>query len=551
MYNNSLKKVLTPFITSLLVAIGVFVGIMVGNRSNVAINGLPAAIPQVDFKDKVGYTLTLIDKLYVDSVSRDSIVETILPLILTELDPHSEYIPAKNMQQANETLDGEFDGIGVVFNMMTDTIVVIQVVPGGPSEKAGLNNGDRIIKINDSLVVGEKINQNDIVKMLRGERGTVVDLSLERHGVDELVLISVERGVIPIKSLDAAFMIAPTVGVVKLSAFSRSSYSELVKALEVLKKEGMESLIFDLRGNGGGFLDQAISIANEFLPKDRLIVYTKNRQNIVAQEYSDGNGKYSDIGLVILIDESSASSSEILAGAIQDNDRGTIIGRRSFGKGLIQRQIPYYDGSAVRLTVAKYYTPTGRSIQKPYDMGDKDGYNKDMLSRYKNSEFFVSDSIKFADSLKFVTPMGRVVYGGGGIMPDIFIPLDTTTTEVTKYFREVIGRNILYRYTLDYSDRHRDALNKIASVTELREMLDSDEKLFDNFVAFAAKSGIAPNYRQIAISRNLLETYIRAYIGRNSNIEDAGFYSNIYKIDTAMDRSIEVLSTTAESPSKE
>ena len=238
----------------------------------------------------------------------------------------------------------------------------------------------------------------------------------------------------------------------------------------------------------------------------------------------------------------SASSSEILAGAIQDNDRGIIIGRRSFGKGLVQQAIPYYDGSSVRLTIAKYYTPTGRSIQKSYDNGDSDAYNNDILSRYKHSEFFVSDSIKFDDSLKFITPKGKVVYGGGGIMPDIFIPLDTTTVEVTKYFREVTGRNILYRYTLDYSDKHRDALNNIASVTELNELLDSDKKLLDNFVTFAQKNGVEPNYKQIEKSRNLMETYIRAYIGRNSKIEDAGFYSNLYKIDDAMNRAIEELS---------
>ncbi len=547
MYRNSFKKVLLPLIRSVVVSMGVLLGVLIGSKNSAGVSNLLSPAPTVELRDKVSSTMSLIDRLYVDDVDLDSIADKILPILLNELDPHSIYIPANNMQQANETLDGEFDGIGVIFNMTTDTIVVTQVISDGPSERAGLNNGDRIITINDSTIAGKKINQNDVVKMLRGKRGTVVNLGLERYGVDELVTISVERGVIPIKSLDAAFMIAPKVGVVKLTAFSRNSYTELIEALTVLKESGMESLIFDLRGNGGGFLGQAISIANEFLPKDRLIVYTKNKQNIVAKEYSDGDGKYSDIGLVILIDESSASSSEILAGAIQDNDRGAIIGRRSFGKGLVQQQIPYNDGSAVRLTVAKYFTPTGRSIQKAYDRGDSDSYNRDILSRYNHSELFVSDSIKFDDSLKFVTPKGKVVYGGGGIMPDIFIPLDTTTTEVTKYFREVTGRNILYRYTIDYSDRHRDALNKVASVNELKELLDADTELFDNFVSFAAKSGVTPDYKQIAISRNLLEIYIRAYIGRNSKIEDAGFYSNIYIIDDAMNRAIEELSVTEES----
>ena len=336
-------------------------------------------------------------------------------------------------------------------------MIVLNVIPQGPSDKAGVKAGDRIVEIGDSVVAGQKIPQNNVVKMLRGPRGTTVHLGIGRQGISGLVPIDVERGVIPIRSIESAFRIVDGVGYVKLGQFARTTYDEFHKALASLRAEGVTKLIFDLRGNSGGFLDQAIAVANEFLHKDQLIVYTEDRRHEQLREYADGNGSAQDMEVVVLIDEGSASSSEILAGALQDNDRGTIVGRRSFGKGLVQRQIPYSDGSALRLTTARYYTPTGRSIQKPYTIGDDAGYEEDIWNRYKNNEFFSADSIHFADSLKRVTPGGKVVYGGGGIMPDVFIPADTT--DVTKYFIEVAGRNILYRYTIEYADRHREALN--------------------------------------------------------------------------------------------
>jgi carboxyl-terminal processing protease len=310
-------------------------------------------------------------------------------------------------------------------------------------------------------------------------------------------------------------------------------------ALAELRAEGMRKLIFDLRDNSGGYLDQAIMIANEFLPKDKLIVYTEDRDGKQIKEFSNGAGLSSDLALVILIDEGSASSSEILAGAVQDNDRGTIVGRRSFGKGLVQSQLPYADGSALRLTVARYYTPTGRSIQKPYVNGDEQDYEMDMVRRYENNEFFSADSIHFADSLRFVTPKGKVVYGGGGIMPDVFIPLDTA--DMTKYYIEVTGRNILYRYTMQYADNHREALNKVQTMEELTALLDSDKNLFDDFVRYAATQGVRPNYRDIARSRKVMEAQLRAYIGRNTPLEDDGFYYNIFPIDNVVNRSIELL----------
>ncbi len=494
--------------------------------------------------NKLSYTLSLIDTQYVDSLSLDSIVEHMMPVVMEELDPHSVYIPASEMQQVNEPLEGEFDGIGVVFNMATDTVIVLNVIPSGPSDKAGVRAGDRIIRINDSVVAGREIPQNEIVHRLRGRRGTEVKLSLERQGIADLVDVTVVRDAIPLKSIEASFMIADHIGYIKLSQFARTSYSELMSAIASLRGEGMTKLIFDLRGNSGGYLDQAILIANEFLPEGDLIVYTEDRHRNRVEEFSDGNGTLTDIGLAVLIDEASASSSEILAGALQDNDRGTIIGRRSFGKGLVQRQVPFADGSALRITVARYFTPTGRSIQKPYILGDEESYRSDMFNRYLNNEFFSADSIHFADSLRYVTPKGKTVYGGGGIMPDLFVPLDTT--DVTKYFVEVSGRNILYRYTIEYADRHRAELDKIETLGQLRTFLDADRNLLDDFVAYAARHGVKPVPREIAVSRQLIEAQLRAYISRNTKLESNGFYDNIYKIDNAVLRSLEVLNAEDE-----
>ncbi len=489
--------------------------------------------------NKLTYTLSLIENSYVDSLPLDSIIEHVMPHVMENLDPHSEYIPASSMQELNEPLEGEFDGIGVVFNMATDTVIVLNVIPNGPSDKAGVRAGDRIIRINDSIVAGRKIPQNNIVKQLRGKRGTKVRLGIERQGIGDLVDITVTRDAIPLHSIEASFMMTPKIGYVRLSQFARTSYAELKKALGALRKEGMEQLIFDLRGNTGGYLDQAIAIANEFLPAGALIVYTEDRDRNQLKEYSDGKGGSTDLDMVVLIDEASASSSEILAGALQDNDRGTIVGRRSFGKGLVQRQVPFADGSALRITVARYFTPTGRSIQKPYSNGKGEEYVSDLYNRYLNNEFFSADSIHFADSLRFVTPKGKVVYGGGGIMPDEFVPLDTM--DVTKYFVEVSGRNILYRYTIEYADRHRAELDKIESLAELRAFLDADTTLLSDFVRYAERHGVKPVEREIATSRKIIEAQLRAYISRNTALESNGFYDNIHRIDKTVQRAIQVL----------
>ena len=532
------KLLLRTLILIIILLAGWFAGVYSGKQLTNNQVRIHLSSPTTQ-NDKLARVLSMIETDYVDSISRDSLAELAIPAILHKLDPHSVYLPPKQFEEAEEPLKGEFDGIGVVFNMATDTVIVLNVIPSGPSRKAGIQGGDRIIKVNDTLIAGQKMSQISVMKRLRGPRGTQVKLSIERKGINDLVDIVVIRDAIPLHSVEASLMLTENIGFIKLSQFARTSYAEIKKALTSLRAQGMTSLIFDLRSNSGGFLDQAILIANEFLPAGSLIVYTEDRNGKQLRQYSDGRGGSTDLKMVVLIDEASASSSEILAGALQDNDRSTIIGRRSFGKGLVQSQTPFKDGSALRLTVARYYTPTGRSIQKPYTAGDGDAYEHDIIDRFKRNEFFSADSIHFADSLKFTTPKGKIVYGGGGIMPDIFVPLDTLN--VTKYYSEVVGRNILYRYTIDYSDRHRKALESAKSIAELKALLDSDKSLFNNFVRYAEKQGVKPNRKEINRSRDIMEAQLRAYISRNSDLEDNAFYYFIYPIDKTVQQAIEEL----------
>lgn len=525
-----------PTIAAILIALGVWMGFTIASSSH---RYAPkATISQQSRLNKLDLTLGLIERAYVDSLEGDSLVEELMPELMKLLDPHSIYIPASDMQALNEPLEGEFDGVGIVFNMATDTIVVLNIVAGGPSYKAGVLPGDRIVTIDGDTVAGRRVAQEKVMSMLRGKRGTKVTIGVLRQNIDEPVAIDIVRDKIPLKSIDAAFMIRPTVGFVRLTSFSRTTHKEFVEAVDSLKQQGMESLIFDLRGNSGGYLDQAIAMTDEFLPAGCLMVYTEDRAGSRQEEFSTGTGRLTDLPLVVLIDEFSASSSEIVAGALQDNDRGTIIGRRSFGKGLVQSQIPFSDGSAIRLTVAKYYTPTGRSIQKPYNRGEEE-YADDIWQRYASGQFFSADSIHFADSLRFTTPKGKVVYGGGGIMPDVFVPLDTLN--MTPYYYAVTGLNVLYRYTLDYADRHRDQINSIRTVAEMDAMLDSDKRLFDDFIAYATSLGIKPRWSEIRKSRVLIEPMLRAYIARNTELQDAGYYSQIWPADETLLKAFEVL----------
>lgn len=487
--------------------------------------------------DKMVQTVSAIRNYYVDSIRMDTIYDRVIPKLLSELDPHSEYIPAKDFQTVNESLEGEFDGIGIVFNASTDTIMVLSVIPQGPSDKAGLRAGDRIIRIDGRDVAGQKIPQDSMVRLMRGPRRSHVKLSLQRHGLKDLVEVDVERDAIELHSIETSFMLdrEAKIGFVRLSQFSRTSHAEMRKAIDELLAKGMSSLIIDLRGNGGGFLDQAILIANDLLPDGRLIVYTEDRQGVQQRQYSH-SGKYPELDVVILVDELSASSSEILAGAIQDNDRGLVLGRRTFGKGLVQSQIPFADGSALRLTVARYYTPTGRSIQKPYVHGDEESYQMDIINRYNRNEFFSADSIHFDSSLRYTTPAGRTVYGGGGIMPDIFIPMDTVG--YTAYYNKVWNSNVLYRYTLEFTDRHREAIDQLESLEELDSLFDRNDLMRD-FVAYAERNGVATHRAQLATSREIIRAQIRAYIGRNTPVGDAAFYYNIYPVDNVLQRAVD------------
>ena len=542
MYRNSKHTIIFP----LFLAAGVIAGLLFGhyigrNTTTTKFMGMLRTI-EPRMNNKLTQVMGLIQTHYVDEVSLDTLSERVLPHLFKELDPHSVYIPAKDLAAVNESLEGEFDGIGVVFNMTTDTVVVLNVIHQGPSDKAGIRAGDRIVAVNDSIIAGRKKHMNDVVKLLRGPRGSKVKLGIARRGIAEMIPHEVVRDAIPIKSIESSFEIVDGIGYVKLGQFARTSFAELSQSLTEFRQKGIHRLIFDLRGNAGGFLDQAIRIANEFLHADQLIVYTEDRAKRRMNEYANGAGSAQDMEVAVLIDEGSASSSEILAGALQDNDRGTIIGRRSFGKGLVQQQIPFTDGSAIRLTTARYYTPTGRSIQKPYTPGDDEAYDEDLWKRYKNNEFFSADSIHFADSLKRVTPKGKVVYGGGGIMPDIFVPADTT--DVTKYFMQVTGRSILYRYTLEYSDAHREELSAIKSTQELHAYFAEKKNLVEDFVAYAARHGVRPVRRDIARSRKLIEAQLRSYIGRNTPLEDNGFYANIYPIDVVILRAIDELNKT-------
>lgn len=524
-----------PIAASVALALGVWMSytIFTGSRTTSSEN-----TPTISDRSKLDFTLSLVERAYIDPVDTDTIVDNLMHELMHQLDPHSIYIPAEDMQEVNEPLESEFDGIGVVFNMATDTVVVLNTIAGGPSYKAGILPGDRIITVNGDTIAGRRVAQDRVMELLRGKRGSKVKVGIRRGNLDELTEVEIVRDKIPLYSIDAAFMIRPSVGYIRLTSFARTTHKEFLSAVARLKKEGMEQLVFDLRSNSGGFLDQAILMTDEFLPQGKLIVYTEDRNGNRQSEYSSGAGTLTDIPLVVLIDEYSASSSEILAGALQDNDRGTIVGRRSFGKGLVQSQIPLNDGSAIRMTVARYYTPTGRSIQKPYKRGSDD-YLNDIVERFESGQMFSADSIHFADSLRFTTPGGKTVYGGGGIMPDIFVPIDTL--DMTPYYYASTGLNILYRYALEYTDRHRKAINAISTLEELNDFLDSDTRLVEDYVAYAEKKGLKPDWEEIETSRQRLTCLLRAYIARNTSLQEVGYFSQIIPIDESMLKAFEIL----------
>jgi carboxyl-terminal processing protease len=528
-YNNTNRSVILP----LLLAISLVAGILIG----VYIPGKNKAPQQSGFRirnDKINTILNIIESDYVDTVNRNELIESAIPSILKKLDPHSVYIPAKDLLRANEPLQGNFDGIGISFNMLTDTILVISTIPGGPSEKIGLQAGDKIIYVNDSLVAGKQFSDEKVMGMLKGPRGTVVKIKLLRKGYKDLIPFEITRDKIPIASVDVSYMITGKIGYIKINNFAITTFDEFMKSLQELKAKGMTKLVLDLRENSGGVMESAIKIANQFLKEGQMIVYTMGRSQPRNEAKATGNGEFENGELVLLIDEWSASASEILAGAIQDNDRGTIIGRRSFGKGLVQEPIPFADGSGMRLTIARYYTPTGRSIQKPYNNGF-DEYFADLNSRYERGEFEVSDSIHFSDSLKFTTPGGKTVYGGGGIMPDVFIPVDTTGR--SSYFLAV--RPLIYRFALKYTESNRESLKMYLEADEMEKYLDK-QALLDQFTGFASKNGVRKDNEGLKISGSIIHTQLKAYIARNI-LDNKGFYPIWKELDSTLKYAIEYL----------
>lgn len=532
MDKNSKQSIWLPVIIAVSIAVGIFVGNYYRELS-----GSISDNKTYSGSNKIDAILNIINEQYVDNVDMTQLVEGTIPKIFSELDPHSVYISAEDVERANEDLEGSFSGIGVSFNMQTDTILVISVIPGGPSEKAGIMPFDRIITINDSVYAGRKISQEEIMKNLRGAKNSVVRLGVKRGNEPKLLTFEVTRGDVPVSSVDVAYKVADGIGYIKVSKFGRTTYNEFITAIAKLKQQNCKSFIIDLRNNTGGYMESAVNIINEFMPKGRLIVYTEGKSFHRSDVYANGTGTCQEAPLIILTDEISASASEIFAGAIQDNDRGLIIGRRTYGKGLVQSPIQLNDGSEIRLTIARYYTPSGRCIQKQYTLGENDKYDQDIYNRFMHGEFDSADSIKLDDNMKYLTAGGRTVYGGGGIMPDIFIPRDTSG--VSTYFTNVVNSGILYLYSLEYSDRHRKEFSAYKNYEELYSYL-KQQPLLQDFTDYAAQKGIRKRPHLIAISGKLIEKQLQAYIVRNF-FDDAGFYPIFQSDDVTLLRAVKVL----------
>ncbi|GHT29521.1 peptidase S41 [Bacteroidia bacterium] len=529
-----MKKRLSVWLP-VIIAVSIALGIFIGNYYRMSV-GQNHKLFSYTGGNKINAVLELINEQYVDTVNIHDMVEGVIPKIFSELDPHSLYISAADAAGVNEELEGSFSGIGVSFNMQTDTILIVSVIPGGPSEKAGLQRFDRIITINDSIFAGKKIDQNDVMKNLRGSKNSTVRLGVKRRNIPDLLTFEVTRGDVPVYSVDVAYEVNKNTGYIKVSKFTRTTYNELITAIAKLKQQGCNAFIVDLRGNSGGIMETAVNMVNEFLPQGRLIVYTEGKAYPRSDIYANGTGTCIGDPIVVLTDEGSASASEIFAGAIQDNDRGLIIGRRTYGKGLVQTQIGLTDGSQLRLTIARYYTPSGRSIQKEYKMGDNENYEMDIYNRYQHGEFYSADSIKMDNLSEFHTSIGRTVYGGGGIMPDIFIPSDTSG--VTSYFNSV-ARTTLNLYTMLYSDEHFEKLSSFKTYQELYNYLQT-QSLLEDFTDFAAEQGIKKRPTLIAISAKLIESQLYAYIVRNF-FDEAGFFPIYYKDDPTLLRAIQVI----------
>ncbi len=507
------KNRFMPLIMALCVVVGILIGTfyanhLSGNRLNI-INSSG---------NKLNSLLQIISDQYVDTVNMEDLVEGAMPQILSELDPHSVYISAKDVQIANDDLKGSFSGVGIEFTIRQDTIHVQNVIANGPSERAGVLAGDKIVSIDDQPFVGKIVTNEEAMHRLKGPKDTKVKLGIVRYGEKKVQYFTVTRGEIPIKSVNAVYMLDEQTGYIRIKNFGENTYAELLIALAKLSEEHFSNLVIDLRGNTGGYLASAVKIANEFLPKNSLIVYTEGRKSPRQEYHSDGRGSYQQIPLVILIDEGSASASEILAGAIQDNDRGTVIGRRSFGKGLVQQPLTFADGSMIRLTVARYYSPSGRCIQKPYTSGDNKDYESDLMTRYQHGEFFSQDSIKHNGPAYHTLREHRTVYGGGGITPDIFVPEDTIG--ITSYYKEAAMTGLILQFAYNYTDNNRSKLNAYSDMPALAAYLQKQNTV-ELFASYAEKNGLKRRNLMIQKSHKLLERYINSRIIYNMMSEQA------------------------------
>jgi len=492
---------------------------------------------QVEGGSKFDEVMWHIDQDYVNQPDAQKLEDGAITALIEELDPHSIFIPKEEFNTVNDDLLGSFEGIGVQFRIENDTVAIVNVIKGGPSEKVGILPSDRIVYVDDTLVAGKKLKNEDVIRKLKGPKNSTVRVKVLRRGINGLMDFTITRDVIPTYSVDIAYMIDDETGYLKLSKFSATTYDEFKRGIRKLKADGMKKLVFDLRGNSGGFLNAAVEVADEFLPKGSMIVYTEGRNRPRRDMKARRHGMLEDMPVVALIDGESASASEIVAGALQDNDRGTIIGRRSFGKGLVQEQIMLNDGSAIRLTVAHYYTPTGRSIQKPFD-GNREDYLFEAYDRYETGELFNVDSIHFADSLKFTTPKGKVVYGGGGIMPDIYVPLVDDSTEY--YFNRMANRGLLYQYAFEYTDKHRSQLNHYKTVEAFAQSFTVTDAMFAELVKMAEEKGIKGTEEQKQVARRECDVLLKAYIARDI-FDNEGFYPIYAQMDEVLQRALEEL----------
>ncbi len=540
-----MKKYILPTLAVVVMALGILIGTTLTQKANAQRIVYQNGHLQWELS-KVDRLLQLMSQAYVDSLNIDSITDEVMSEMVQKLDPHSAYIPKEDLEMVNSELAGSFSGIGVQFTIQQDTVRIVAVIAGGPSEGVGVLAGDKLITVDDSLFVGKKINNEKVMRTLRGEKGTHVKIGVLRAGSPDMLYYTITRGDIPVNSVDAKFTIEPVgnqqttskIGFVRVNKFGETTYREFLNALADLRKQGATRYIIDLRENSGGYMEQAIRMANEFLKGGQMIVYAEGRAYPRYVAKADGSGRFKNTPLVVLIDDFSASASEIFAGAMQDNDRATLVGRRSFGKGLVQQQIPFDDGSAVRLTVARYYTPSGRCIQKPYTLGDQGDYDKELTERFEHGEFYSADSIHFSDTTTYRTKSGRIVHGGGGIMPDVFVGRDTTLN--TPWYNKCVNLAYTYQFAYQYTDKHRKQLSQYKDWQSLEKHLLS-QNLLPQFVAFAKEKGVEPDEAQIAKSKPLMNRLLNAYIVRNI-LGDDGFFPLFERDDEITKKAVEILS---------